>query len=162
MAEPLHPTCIEVTNLHVDRQRTYLCGPDCPKPAGPDPERDARIDVYRDRERRRAARDLDRYMELIYDEDIASKRGAEIRVAGERFVEACGDYVLARMTGNPWGDAVEAHRARLQQKSHYGVSIEEHNRLVQEEQAELIDRQRERAASIRGPHHSADYVAPDE
>lgn len=92
---------------------------------GPDPDRDARIDAYRGRERRRAARTLDRYLELIYDEDIASKRGVEIRVAGERFVEAVGDYVLSRMTGNPWGDAVQAHRdavSDVQHNRHYDVT----------------------------------------
>lgn len=72
----------------------------------PDPDRDARRAAYADRERRRAARALDRYMEIIYGEDIASKRGAEIRAAGERFIEAVGDYVLSQ----------------LHHKSHYGVS----------------------------------------
>lgn len=99
---PPHPTCVETATLA--GVRSYVCGPDCPKPAGPDPARDARVDAYRDRERRRAARALDRYMELIYDEDIAAKRGAEIRTAGERFVEQVGDYVLARLGERPAAD----------------------------------------------------------
>jgi hypothetical protein len=90
--------------------RTYVCGKDCPRPAGPDSERDARIDVYRDRERRRAARALDRYIDLMWVPDAAAgdpvAEEAAMRVAGERFVESVGDYVLSR----------------LQQKSHYGAS----------------------------------------
>lgn len=57
-------------------------------------ERDARRRVRADTERRRAARALDRYIELVYaggsDRKITD-------VAGERLVEAVGDYVLARL-----------------------------------------------------------------
>jgi hypothetical protein len=70
-----------------------------------DPERDARREAYADRERRKAARALDRFMELHVD-DIDVSTGDRARVvAGEHFVEAVGDYVLSR----------------LQQKSHYGA-----------------------------------------
>jgi hypothetical protein len=63
-----------------------------PRPAGPDPARDARIDAYRDRERRRAAAALDRYIDTMF---TPTQQLAQ--VAGERFVEAVGDYVLARL-----------------------------------------------------------------
>jgi hypothetical protein len=65
-----------------------------PRPAGPDPARDARINVYRDRERRRAARALDRYIEIMFSPPLDE---VARRVAGERFVEEIGDYVLARL-----------------------------------------------------------------
>jgi hypothetical protein len=107
-----HPTCVETTS-HGDLaagKRTFVCGPDCPKPAGPDPARDARIDAYRDRERRRAARALDRYMEVMFSPPLDE---VARRVAGERFVEEVGDYVLARLgyTG-----------LNVQQKSNYGAT----------------------------------------
>jgi hypothetical protein len=109
-----HPTCIETTTYddRVAGKRTYICGPDCPKPAGPDPARDARINAYRDRERRRASRLLDRYLELLAP--VAPTGNVEsISAAGERFVEAVGDYVLARL-----GDT----GLNVQQKSNYGAS----------------------------------------
>lgn len=95
-------------------------------PIAADPERDARREIYRDRERRRAARALDRYVQsLDYGEEGQPQFGARsIDVAGERFVEAVGDYVLARIAGD--ADALEgaarALRARdLHQKADYGV-----------------------------------------
>lgn len=75
---------------------------------GPDPARDARVDAYRDRERRRAARLLDRYLEVAYEvsgHNLPLDGSLRLNAAGDRFVEAVGDYVLSR----------------LQQKSHYGV-----------------------------------------
>lgn len=76
-------------------------------PIAADPERDARREIYRDRERRRAARALDRYVQsLDYGEEGQPQFGARsIDVAGERFVEAVGDYVLARIAGD--ADALE-------------------------------------------------------
>jgi hypothetical protein len=76
---------------------------------GPDPARDARVDAYRDRERRRAARLLDRYLEVAYEvsgHNLPLDGSLRLNAAGDRFVEAVGDYVLSR----------------LQQKSHYDVS----------------------------------------
>lgn len=57
-------------------------------------ERAARRAAYQDRERRRATAAMDRYLELLYGSGIQSP--AE-QVAGERFVEAVGDYVLSRL-----------------------------------------------------------------
>lgn len=74
---------------------------------GPDPERDVRIDTYRDRERRRAARALDRYFDVMHN-GVEGDPAA----AGERFVEQVGDYVLARLGHNP---------SVVQHKSHYDV-----------------------------------------
>lgn len=74
-----------------------------------DPERDSRREAYRERERRRAARALDRYMEIIMGDagrPSALTDHAAVSAAGERFIEQVGDYVLSR----------------LQQKSHYGAS----------------------------------------
>jgi hypothetical protein len=59
-----------------------------------DPERDSRREAYRERERRRAARALDRYIETLKWPFAAQPPTG---VAGERFVEAVGDYVLSRM-----------------------------------------------------------------
>lgn len=115
-----HPTCVETTTLDDLPFRTYVCGPDCPRPAGPDPDRDARIDVYRDRERRRAARALDRYIEAMFlsQADVPQRLGmGECRVAAGRFVEAVGDYVLSRLAESSDRDVAFG----LQQKSHYGV-----------------------------------------
>jgi hypothetical protein len=100
-----HPTCIETTTYddRVAGKRTYVCGPDCPKPAGPDPARDARVDAYRDRERRRAARALDRYIEVIFEVTdphgvpTSTVNALTVMTASERFVEQVGDYVLARL-----------------------------------------------------------------
>jgi hypothetical protein len=92
--------------------------------AVPDPDRDQRIEAYRDRERRRAARAMDRYIEVL-NGPFTNHMPPELDVAGERFVEAVGDYVLSRMTGNPWGDAVQAHRDRVsevQHNRHYGAT----------------------------------------
>jgi hypothetical protein len=117
--QPPHVTCLETTTVAdlAAGMRKYVCGPECPKPAGPDPDRDARIDIYRDRERRRAARALDRYMESLFVKTGVPDYGTEghaVRtlVAGDHFVEAVGDYVLARL-----GDT----GLNVQQKSHYGV-----------------------------------------
>lgn len=74
-------------------------------PIAPDPARDARIDAYRDRERRRAVRALDRFIDLNMNGG-AGTTAAD--VAGERFVEAVGDYVLARLTVATGGVYVEA------------------------------------------------------
>lgn len=96
---------------------------------GPDAERDARIEVYRDRERRRAARALDRYFTAMHSDSDGSPF-----VAGERFVEQVGDYVLARLQvpmeagdlrGESFiGDPMTVGEAydRLHQKANYGVS----------------------------------------
>lgn len=103
--QPPHPTCRETTS-HAELAagiRSYICGQDCPKPAGPDPARDARVDAYRDRERRRAARALDRYMEVIFEATEPSRESKStvdaltVMTASERFVEQVGDYVLARL-----------------------------------------------------------------
>ena len=75
------------------------------RPAGPDSERDARREIYRDRERRRAARALDRWLEATYPLAGDGASAEAIAVAGERFVEAVGDYVLARIAGDE--DALE-------------------------------------------------------
>lgn len=103
--QPPHPTCKETTS-HAELaagMRSYICGQDCPRPAGPDPARDARVDAYRDRERRRAARALDRYMEVIFEATEPSRVSKStvdaltVMTASERFVEQVGDYVLARL-----------------------------------------------------------------
>lgn len=112
--EPEHPACVETTG-HFDMVkgvRTWMHGQDCPRPAGPDPERDARREIYHDRERRRAARALDRYVEsLDYGEEGQPQFGARsIDVAGERFVEAVGDYVVARLTGR-WDEVATDPRS---------------------------------------------------
>jgi hypothetical protein len=74
-------------------------------PIGPDPERDARVDAYRDRERRRAARALDRYIESVFVETPGLGMAA-CKVAGDRFVEQVGDYVVARLTGR-WDEVAQ-------------------------------------------------------
>lgn len=99
--------------------RTWVHGQDCPRPAGPDPAREARIDAYRDRERRRAARALDRFLEAAVD---GADLGPITAVAGERFVEQVGDYVLARIDGMlPAGFHVEINTDPIHQKADYGV-----------------------------------------
>lgn len=109
-------------------------------PIAADPERDARREIYRDRERRRAARALDRYIEVMNGPNPDA--GATRAVAGERFVEAVGDYVLARLgetdlnaraygwevgRGAPMAAAVESSPENpfLHQKAHYDVAPEE-------------------------------------
>lgn len=72
---------------------------------GPDALRDVRVDAYRDRERRRAARALDRYIETVCP---AETPDSSYKVAGERFVEAVGDYVLARLGERAAGGDVPA------------------------------------------------------
>jgi hypothetical protein len=78
------------------------------------PARDARRRVRAERERRRAARALDRYME-IYEQAVAGAGGTlPILTAGERFVEAVGDYVLSELHHNgdygvPAADACDGH-----------------------------------------------------
>lgn len=111
-----HPTCLDTTTYGDLPNRTYVCGPDCPRPAGPDPARDARIDVYRDRERRRAARALDRYFEVIIGDKVGGCGDAS--VAGERFVEEVGDYVLARLAQSSDRDVA----FNVQQNSHYDAT----------------------------------------
>lgn len=66
---------------------------------GPDALRDGRIDAYRDRERRRAARALDRYVDLFYRDktDPVQASFEATYTAAQRFVEQVGDYVLARL-----------------------------------------------------------------
>jgi hypothetical protein len=123
LADPPHPTCIDTSTIGEAPGTSWVCGPGCPRPAGPDPARDARIDAYRDRERRRAARALDRYIEGLVDAPKLWSEAAD--VAGERFVEQVGDYVLARIAGD--ADAIEgaarALRARdAHHNGHYGVT----------------------------------------
>jgi hypothetical protein len=114
-----HATCLETTTVADLPNRTYVCGPDCPRPAGPDPDRDRRVDAYRDRERRRAARALDRYMEVIFEVTdpqgvpTSTESALTVMTASERFVEQVGDYVLARLGHT---------ELNVQQKSAYGVS----------------------------------------
>lgn len=135
-----HPTCIEVTGPgDIARgERTWICGQDCPRPAGPDPARDRRRDLYADRERRRAARALDRFLEAFNEFGTAGSTGA--RVAGERFVEQLGDYVLARLgrdetsllgeveallgpsAARDVADQMHDEAYGLHQKAHYGVA----------------------------------------
>lgn len=96
--EPEHPTCVETTGFGdmAFGRRTFVHGPDCPKPAGPNPDRDKRIDAYRDRERRRATRALDRYVEVVMaerDGDLS----AVPAIAADHLIEVVGDYVLARL-----------------------------------------------------------------
>jgi hypothetical protein len=75
-------------------------------PIAPDAARDARVDTYRDRERRRAARQLDRYIETRGEYGSDGDRGAAVAAAGDRFVEAVGDYVLARLGQTSVGGAL--------------------------------------------------------
>ena len=109
MREPLHETCADVSGLGQEYGTHWVCTSECPRPAGPHPERDARIEVYRNRERRRAARALDRYIDTIFP-GHGSNPSEATAVANERFVEAVGDYVLSS----------------LQQKSHYGATEHKH------------------------------------
>jgi hypothetical protein len=116
---PPHKTCLETTGPAelVAGIRSWTCSPDCPAPgaeaygelarlrAAADPDRDARREAYRETERRKAARALDRYLEAHEHAVQGTGPIALLSAAGERFVEAVGDYVLSR----------------LQQKSHYGV-----------------------------------------
>lgn len=91
-----------------------------PAPIPASPARDARIDAYRDRQRRRAARALDRYFETLLGDTVGM--GPAVSVAGERFVEDMADYVAARLSGMlPDGMSVTYDRSPLQQKSHYGA-----------------------------------------
>lgn len=128
-----HPTCIEVTGPgDIARgERTWICGQDCPRPAGPNPARDRRRDLYADRERRRAARALDRYLDAFNEFGTAGSTGA--RVAGERFVEQVGDYVLARLNASieaelgpsaarDVADRMHDEAYGLHQKADYGVA----------------------------------------
>jgi hypothetical protein len=110
-------------------------GPDrLPAPAGPDPERDARRAAYREKERRRAARALDRYIEIIYPHAAGLASATTDRmVASERFVEQVGDYVLSRLgervcgncgmpRGTNAGSCDECTASPMHHKSNYGVS----------------------------------------
>lgn len=99
-------------------------------------ERDARREAYQERERRRAARALDRW----FATNFPIGGDTTVAVAGERFVEAVGDYVLSRVSRLPcesrgqgehcdhWhggGRCCRCHApSDLQQKSHYGASGE--------------------------------------
>jgi hypothetical protein len=91
-------------------------------PVAPDSDRDRRVDAYRDRERRRAARALDHYIQTTQVYDTPGFSVAH--VAGERFVEAVGDYVLARLDERgacPLDGSTTCYDAGLHQKAHYGV-----------------------------------------
>jgi hypothetical protein len=77
MSEPLHPTCVETTD-HAGLWagiRSYMCGVDCPRPAGPDAARDARVAKRRAEDARAAARALDRlfapYGYRVVEQDAA-------------------------------------------------------------------------------------------
>lgn len=115
-----------------------------PVPAGPDEARDARREVYRDRERRRAVAALDRYLEVVYGQGVADFSRVTA-AAGDRFIEAVIAAVLAvlviptvercpecgagpfALAENLAGHRGEAHAATptgevgLHQKAHYGV-----------------------------------------
>jgi hypothetical protein len=113
---------------------------------GPDPARDARVDAYRDRERRRAARLLDRYLEVAYEvsgHNLPLDGSLRLNAAGDRFVEAVGDYVLSR----------------LQQKSHYGVpAANPYEGKSIEELGDIMSSDGYR----NPPQHNADSVVPGE
>jgi hypothetical protein len=66
MSEPLHPACVETTIW--GGPPSYVCGPDCPRPAGPDPARDARVAKRRAADAARAGKALDA---LLSDEGAA-------------------------------------------------------------------------------------------
>lgn len=93
-----------------------------PEPApGPGPEigddadRDRRIGAYRDRQRRRAVRALDRYIAAVFDDPAQPHVCSTVATAaGDRFVEAVGDYVLSR----------------LQHNSHYGAPVDTEDATV--------------------------------
>jgi hypothetical protein len=78
-------------------------------PIAPDAARDERVDAYRDRERRRAAKALDRYIASMFTSAADAPQllgiGANREAAG-RFVEAVGDYVLARLGQTSVGGAL--------------------------------------------------------
>jgi hypothetical protein len=109
-------------------------------------ERDARMAVYRDRERRRATLALDRYVELVYGG--SDKKVSD--VAADRLVEAVGDYVLSRLHNN----------------GHYGVAEEGPDvmaraRLARGGRGEADDTPIGKFAAAAG-HRSPDYVSDDE
>jgi hypothetical protein len=126
-----------------------------------DPERDARREAYADRERRKAARALDRFMELHVD-DIDVSTGDRARVvAGEHFVEAVGDYVLSKIKSH-WQELIDRYdqafrdhvEQGLQQKSHYGVPERRccgTPAMAQVPHDELCDRTQQNADSVRLP-----------
>lgn len=62
---PRHPTCVETTDLGAGT-RAYVCSAYCPAPIPPDPERDARREAYRARERARVTRAFDAYLRYAY------------------------------------------------------------------------------------------------
>jgi hypothetical protein len=120
-----------------------------PRPAGPDPERDKRIDVYRDRERRRAARALDRYIEIIIGDagrPSALTNHLAVSAAGDRFVEQVGDYVLARVEEGmsaqvdrimaardlATGDVTAYGASTPHHKSHYGAANPYEGKSIEE------------------------------
>lgn len=107
---PPHPTCIETTTAADPYRRTWVCGPDCPTPIGPDAGRDARRRVRAIEERNRASRALDRFIESLYFYGPALP--ADRAAASASLMEAVGDYVLARIGDTP----SETHHNR-----HYGV-----------------------------------------
>lgn len=147
--QPLHPTCVEVTTPTqlAGGFRSYVCGRDCPRPAGPDAARDARRRVYTEGMRRAASRALDRYLTRWLDEDPEEE---PVTSLSEQFVESMGDYVEARALDRlfaPCGDVYgadpryvcgqqighdgpheydDAHRgpAELQHNRHYGVPLQ--------------------------------------
>jgi hypothetical protein len=106
-----------------------MCTQDCPRPAGPDADRDARVDAYRDRERRKVSRALDRLLDVHLNGGSGT---AYADVANERLVEAFGDYVLARLGGTVTatvpGDVERVEiigyrdSGSVHQKAHYGVA----------------------------------------
>lgn len=65
-----------------------------------DPARDGRRRAYADRERRRAARALDRYLDAATEPASRLPRVSLVDAAGESFIEAVGDYVLSRLHHN--------------------------------------------------------------
>lgn len=100
-----------------------------PRPAGPDAARDRRIDIYRDRERRRAARALDRYIETVFAvAPRTDEQRAVMSTAGEHLVEAVGDYVLSRIGercadgGRPCTN--DNCPCKTQHNRHYGVPFD--------------------------------------
>lgn len=125
--EPLHGTCINVTAPQFGEApgSSWVCGPECPRPAGPDLERDKRIDIYRDRERRRAARALDRYWKALQDGRVQVSAAA-----GDRVIELIGDYVLARLgeiEGGP-GPVLETRPMTPSEVEGFRESWAQHNR----------------------------------
>lgn len=144
---PPHATCVEITT-HEDRaagRRRWMCGMNCPDSDGtapgaatyeglarlrsaPDPARDARREAYAEQQRRRAARALDRLLDLSLSNPLEfDQRG----VASERFIAAMSDYVLSRLSGvdevfpamvADYNEKLDEHiKSSTAHKSHYGA-----------------------------------------